>query len=225
MKTYNSVHLEGFVETCRIAGELSGKTVSKLSVITLHPKAVPDEGPAQGVSERYEKMRHMVRVVATGQLADEMRRLSRSLGTESDLEGLFPCRLDGQIASQGTDNFIDVRDGGFALVKSIATENNDTARVLGEVKSVSYTDRSAKLLVSAGDSLIHVVALRSESLAAWNSVAEGRVVKGDMVSLSGPVHSMEFTDGQRTVCAALVSPRQFEKLEMKKSKDLRGPSL
>ena len=227
MKTLNSVHLEGFVETCRIAGELSGKTVSKLSVITLHPKVTPSDPSARplSASERYEKMRHMVRVVSSGEMTGILKNISESLASGKDSAGLFPVVLDGAIASQGSDNFIDVPEGGIAIAESVATENNNIANIRGEVKSVSFTERSAKIRVKAGDSIIHVVALRGEGLGAWNSVAEGRVAKGDAVSLSGPVHSVEFTDGQRTVCAALVSPRQFEKLELKKSKELSGPSL
>lgn len=224
MKTLNSVRLEGFVETCRIVGQVEGKTVAKLSVITLHPKDADPPAEVPQASLRYEKIRHMARVVAAGKTAALLGSIEERLKDGVPGESFFPCRVEGCLCSEGMENFVHVPAGGFTLVEKVPTVDNNEARITGKVASVSYTDRTAKLSVQTAQGTVSVFILKGSDIAAWNSVAEGRIAKGDAVSLSGPLLSGEYTDGSRRVCASVVTPHVLSKLELKKEKT-RGQSL
>lgn len=229
LKSDNSVHLDGMVESCRIVGQFKGKSVAKLSVITLHPKADLSASDELTPSKRFDKMRHVVRVVAAGDLAQSLRSLETSLKVEravgsAETADLHPCSVDGYIASQDGENFIESREGGFRLTEKVKTKENNVAHVSGRVESVVYSNESARILVSTKEGDINSFFPKSLNRSGWDAIAEGRIKKGDVVSMSGPLIAGEFTDGKKTLRTYMVTPHVIQKLSLEK-KVSSGPSL
>ena len=222
MKMINSVHLDGIVESCRIVGETIGKTAAKVCVITLHPREQSfGSGTPVSVSE-YEKIRHNVRVVASGRYADLLRSLEKEIRTEKasgkvDLMSLHPCSVDGVILEQDGENFVEARDGGFLLTEKVKTKGNDVAKVVGKVAAVSFTDESARVAVETPHGKIYSFFLKQVNRAGWDAVAGGKLAKGDVLLLQGPVMNMAFTDGHKTLRTSMLVPHVIQKQRLRKT--------
>lgn len=222
MKNNNSVHLEGVVESCKLAGEVSGKTVAKLSVITLHPKEGIDAGASP--SQKYERYRHMVRLVMDGEGVAVVKSLERELAMEKassqpDIASLHPCIIEGTLRSQDGENFVEASNEGFSLTDRVRTRDNNVAHIVGKVISTSYTDESARIRVATAEGVVNSFFPRSVNQAGWEAVSSGKLKKGDVVSMDGPMLSAEFSDGKKTLRTYMVTPHHIsrQKLERKVS--------
>ncbi len=226
MKTVNSVHLAGLVDTCRIAGDIKGQTVAMLTVVTIHPRAREED-----VFPGFEKIRHNVRVIADGRVADELRQLSRAIGLEKasgrlDLVDLHPCELDGFISENDGQTVINVPSGRFRFVEKARTKDNNVAEIVGKVVSYSSSQMFARMAVQTREGRISVLVPKEISRDAWESVASDSIKRGDYVSLSGPVLNGEYTDGKRRIMYAQVVPHVIERVNLKKDKtQAAGPVL
>lgn len=217
MRSLNSVHLDGIVVSCEIAGTVEGKTVAKLSVVTLHPKEQP-VGSEASVQE-YEKIRHNVRVVASSQFAGTIRSLAEGLEAEgrSGAHGMHPCVVEGVLREQDGENFIEARDGCFSLTETVRTKGNNLARIVGKIQSVSYTDRSANIVLDTPQGRVFSFFPRQVNASAWESVASGKIKKGDLISLQGPIMNMNFSDGKETMRTSMVVPHIIQKIRLNKA--------
>ena len=220
MKSVNSVHLEGIVESCRVIGEVMGKTAAKLSVITLHPK---EQSVGADISmQEYEKIRHNVRVVADGPHVDLLRSLESELKTEratglKELMTMHPCIVEGVLREQNGENFVEARDGGFSLSDTLKTKGNNLAKIVGKVLAVTYTDRSCRLELETPQGKVQSFFPRQINRNSWDAVASGKIAKGDLLSLQGPLMNMEFSDGTQTISTSMVVPHVIQKIRLRKA--------
>lgn len=224
MKKVNSVQLDGLVESCRIVGELSGRTVAKLSVVTLHPNGSAGVASVP-LSSQYDKFHHLVRVCASGETAKALALLEKELRTERaagevDLMSLHPCSVSGVLRfGPDGDALVDVLDGGFSLTDRVKTRDNNLVRITGNVLSVSFTDESARLQVGTDEGPVSVFFPKSLNRSGWDAVSAGKLSKGDMLTLSGPLVVSEYTDGKKDIRTCMLTPHAIHKhkLERKRS--------
>ena len=229
MKQVNSVQLEGLVESCRIVGEVDGKTVAKLSVVTLHPN---ESAPVASVplSSRLDKFRHDIRVSGNGDLARNLQMLERELKTEkaageADLMSLHPCSVSGVLRSTPDgEMFVDVAGKGFALTDRVKTRDNNLVRISGSVLAVSYTDESARLQVGTPEGPVSVFFPKSANRNGWDAVSSGKIKKGDLLTLTGPLAVSEFTDGRKYVRTCMLTPHSIQRHKLER-KHTPGQSL
>lgn len=214
MKRVNSVRLDGAVDTCRIVSDSEGLTVARLSVFTLMPR--PGVNRERQPSERFERMYHRVRLaVPTGE-AGWLRDL------ESDfrvgVRTLRPCHVEGMLLTDGDMSVVNCKPDGFAFTDSIRVDDNNRCLFVGEVSSVSHTDKTATVVLSTGVSDVRSFILRSTNRGAWDDVASGRIAKGDALQLEGPLHSLPYTDGKRNLFVSTVTPHVMKKITLKREK-------
>lgn len=222
MSSLNKVHLDGMVEACRMVGAAGGRSVAKLTVLTLHPRENLDAPP----SEAFEKAHHVVRVLAPegDALGRELESLSKELRVERasgspDLAVPHPCSLDGVLRTVDGETFIDVDGKDFRFTEKVGlSAGNNVAVLEGRVKSVSYTDGSARVNVSAKEGDVSVLFARDANPEGWNLISSGRLRSGDRVSLSGPLFDRVFTDGHRRQREYFLTPQRLEKLVLEKKR-------
>lgn len=217
----NSVHLDGLVESCRFVGDAGGRSVAKLTVVTLHPR---ESSPSSRPSDSFEKITHVVRVLADQKLAKELQSLIRDLRTERaanepELAVLYPCSLDGSLRTLDGDTFVDVVGKNFTLTQQVSTSaGNNIANLEGRVASCSFTDTSARLNVNTKQGVVSVFFSKVANPSGWESVSAGSVRKGDRVSLSGPLVDRVFTDGKKTQREYYLSSQVLQKLSLEKKR-------
>lgn len=224
----NSVHLDGTVESCRFVGEAGSRSVAKLTVVTLHPRESASPLP----SESFEKISHVVRVIADrdGTLARELQSLVRDLRVEKaskqpELAVLHPCSLDGALRTIDGDTFVDVDGKDFSFTQQVSTSaDNNVARLEGRVNSCSFTDASARLNVQTRQGVVSVFFSKAANPSGWESVAGGSVRKGDRVAMSGPLVDRVFTDGRKTHREYYLSSQVLQKISLEKKRTV-GQSL
>lgn len=224
----NSVHLDGMIETCRIVGDVHGKTVAKLMVVTLHPNEF--SGSSVSLSSQFDKLRHPVRVVADGALSKELRSLEREMrmerSTGKNLASPHPCSVDGVLrGTEQGDFFVEATDKGFVLTDMVKTgRDNNVARLTGRVLTTSFTDETARIQVQTPAGQMDTFIQRKLNADAWEAVSSGRVKKGDALLMSGPLFRIDFTDGKGINQKYMLVPHMLQKQKLDKKKAV-GPTL
>ena len=212
MEKTNSVHLEGHVGSVFILSRDENRTVAGLQFYTFIPKeGAPKTGKP---SERFDYMRHKVRVTAVGPDGDRLLEIERICAADP---GIHPYELKGVLRDlPDGSNLVDCRIEDLKPTRSIQTnpELNNVAKIAGSVVSTTYSDRFAKVLIDTGQGNVSVFFPKETFGEAWEAVSKGRMKKGTMLAIEGPLLSQEFTDGKSRFLVSVVTPHvmQQEKL-------------
>lgn len=226
MEKANSVFLNGTVGDCRILGRDGNESaVAGISFYTLLPK--PGASREAKLTDRNTLMRHMVRVKAEG--GEDVKRLlelERSCRTQTVLR---PHELRGVLREKEGSSFIDCRSEDFVPVRKILEEvkQNNRAFMVGSVIATTHTDSSAKVFVDTGEGQVIAFFPKDQSPDFWEAIAGGRIKKGSVLSMKGPLQSKEYTDGDRSVFTSIVTPHVTEQVRLSKTLRERktGPSI
>lgn len=231
MKNENSVHLDGLVESCRFLGDIPERklTVAKLSIVTLHPNSPSRLGSSPTPSEQFDRIHHLVRVVADADLLSELQSLSRELNLERasgkpELSQLHPCSIDGHLCTVDGETFVEANPGGFTFTEKVGTTLNNVAKVSGNVVSVSFTDESARVNLGLGPVVVSSFFSKESNRSGWDAVASGKLKRGDVVSMSGPLISSEFSNGLKKIRTYFLNPHVIQKQKLVKRRTA-GPEL
>ena len=221
-KRTNTVRLDGMLESCRHIKSDSRNSYYALSVLTLHPQV------KDGAEGRTEFIRHPVRaVVQSGGVTD--RRLK-------DMEGIIreeldkgsgpakprPVKVDGILVMGGDRSYVAVQNEGLSFPDKISFVNNNRVDVTGKVKDVSHTSDMATLVVSTATGDITAAWPKQFNQSGWKAVSEGKVRKGDEVSLTGNL--LYFTGEEKKSSMLILSPTKIRKAAVQK-KVLHTPGL
>lgn len=215
MKGVNNVHLDGFVAACSVLSQREGLTVAKLRVVTLsRRKGAPKDAP---LSERTERMAHVVRLTATGSLAGRVAALPSTLRLEGE-PGFVTCRLDGRLRTEDSFGFVECSSDGFQFTRQLQTAGGNRVDVRGELVSMSYSDRQASVTVDTGEGSVTSHISRAALPEAWDAVANGLWRKGETLELQGPLVSRTFTDGERERLSCMVGCTAAANLSLAKAR-------
>ena len=212
----NNVHLEGVLEAFQVVGETAGRSFALASVVTLHAR--PGSAATMRPSERFSKIHHELRVVA-GKGKEQMLGMLSSAFEATRTEGsVFSCAVDGHLFSDGTESYIVCDMKNLKRVDRVKTSGNNRADILGEVVSTAHTGETATIKLRTDDGgIFSSLILRRQNQQCWDMVVDGKIVKGDKLSLSGPLLSNRETDGNNVIRSCQVSPHFIEKQRMEKS--------
>lgn len=205
LKKYNSVHLDGVLVAFQMLGERQGMQMAWASVMTLHPKAGVQEGASP--SDMYLKMQHDVRITAGPKEADLLRSIEEGFKFASDSGEVFPCSVDGSLYSDGVESFVGCRADNLRRNHLVKTNGNNRVYILGEVISTSYTDETARIVLRTDEGELSSFIARRQNQACWDMVVDGKIAKGALLSVSGPLLSAKQTsDGKNYLRSCMVTP-------------------
>lgn len=217
----NNIHLNGLVDSCKLVVDESGKEMAAIRFRTIHPRLdVPDTAKA---SERFEPFFHKVMVPVVASNREELV----ALVGQQDGSSLRPYDIDGVLSFHGGDAVVICPPGGMVRAEKVKTADNNVVSLAGRIRSVSAPGKFASLLVHTKEGDVRVIVSKDVNEAGWRMVSEGRIKKGDSVSLSGPLRTRMYTDGKSDMRSCSISARTLT--ELKLVKDVRqktgGPSL
>ena len=214
MEKTNTVYLDGHVGACFILSRDSGKTVAGLQFYTFIPKeGAPQDGKP---SERFDYMRHKVRVTAVGPDGDRLLDIERLCAKDP---GIHPYELRGILRSlPDGSSFVDCNVEDLKPTSRIQTDPalNNVAKICGSVVSATYSDRFAKVSVDTGEGNVYVFFPKETFKEAWEVVAKGNMKKGTMLSLEGPILSREYTDGKSRFLVSVLTPHTMQQEKLTK---------
>lgn len=215
MRRANNVRLDGAVESCSILSKRDGLAVALLSVFTVDRRPdIPDEAPP---SEKLDRMHHVVRLTATGSLAERVTSLPGELRSAGGLLFL-PCHVEGRLRTEDSFGFVECASDGFSFSSVLKTHDNNRAEIVGKITGMTHSDRMATLTVDTGDGEVSTFFSRKSQPEAWDSVSVGNFRKGDAVELVGPLISKPYTDGRTERLSCMVSCHRIERVELGKSR-------
>lgn len=225
LKKNNTVHLDGVLEAFQVLKESEKGSLAWASVVTLHPKpGMPENTPP---ADRYNRIHHEVRVIAHKGGADGLRSFSDGLQCASEAGEAFPCSVDGYLFSDGNESYVVCDAEDLRRIDFVKTNGNNRVNISGEVVSTSFTDETARVVIKTDEGEIASFISRRQNQAAWDMVVDGDLSKGDMLSISGPLHSVRQTsDGKSHVRTCMVSPHVMQKQKVQRRTAKRGgPTL
>lgn len=217
MEKANSVYLNGTVGDCVILRREGDVTVAGVTFYTLLPK--PGADPKAPPSDRYEYMRHLVRVRADGGDGDSLVDLARSCRERASLH---PYELRGVLRYAGSNSVVDVAGRDFIPTRSIGLKGNNVAFVAGSVSSVSYSDAYAVVVLDTGGGNVTAFFPKATFKDAWKAVSAGRLRKGSGVEMRGPLLGCSYTDGRKTFFRSVVTPHVINQRKLSRD-NTRGP--
>ena len=182
----------------------------------------------------YDWMYHSVRVSATGDDVRKILDLERGCRERPVDPKVFELR--GVLYEDDRMYRIDCLAGDLVPTRRFRPVGNNRAELVGSVLATSYTDLYAKVTLDTGrfrdasgnvkDIVNTVYINRSEFPEAWEDVSKGKYRAGSAMSMSGPVHSGEFNDGDKRLVCMMVQPRVVEKVKLSQSRKMgQGPSV
>lgn len=214
MEKTNQVYLNGHVGSCIILRRDEQETVAGLRFYTFIPK---ENAPENGrTTQRFDHMEHKVRVVAVGPDGDRLLDIERMCAKDPRIH---PYELRGILRElEDGSSIIDCRMEDLWPTDGIETnpEINNVTKISGSVVQTSYTDRYAKVLLDTGEGNVTVWFPKETFEEAWNVVKEGRMVRGTMLSLEGPLLSREYTDGKTRFVQSVLTPHIMEQEKLAK---------
>ena len=222
----NVVHLDGILESLQVVSATEKETYAWASFVTLHARSgMVNRGVSP--SELYEKMRHDIRVIATGE--DSAKRLKELSGQVADARKdakIFSCELDGHIVSNGEGSFVYCKADYIKPTETIKTNGNNRVIISGEVVSTSFTNESATIKVKTDQGVVDNHFLRKSSLETWDLVSRGSIRKGESITFHGPLVSMGMTNGNTVRKYCMVTPTLVQRTpSLTEKRRKSGPSL
>jgi len=221
VKKNNSVHLEGVLEGFQFPVSKDGVFCARASVVTLHPRSGVD-----GVgkpSEVYEKLHHEVRIIGDEKNFALLSSIHDDfLACKNENGSLLPCRVDGFLLSNGEESFVVCQAKSFSRNDMIKTNGNNRVNITGEVVSTSYTNETAQIRFKTDEGVLDSFVSRRVSQDIWDMVADGKLNKGDVVSMSGPLLSNVMSDGEKRIRTCMVSPQILQKQKVNRLSSKKG---
>lgn len=210
LKKSNKVHLEGLLENLEPIGTSNGFSYALAGMATLHerPGAVKESSP----SERYAKIHHELRIVAGKGSEEALELLSKTYEACRKKGEPYSCCVDGHLFSDGNESYVVCKLDDLKHLDKISTSGNNRVNINGDVVSTSYTNETATIRLRTDEGVFNTFVLRRQNQSSWDMVADGKISKGDSLSISGPLLSNRMTDGKKTIRFCQVSPRVIKKL-------------
>lgn len=224
MEKTNSVSLDGLVSVCRsFLRHDDGSVEADFIMFIAIPN--PDATADMPFKDRLKEfMHHRIKVVASaGAEAERITDLAESCrrnGTELRIykaKGIL-IELSGESVVQ-----CDSKD----LVKStiLSFKDNNEAVIAGTIVSMTHSDAYANIVLDTGVSYVRTRFSKSNFGVAWDSVDSGKLRKGDMIWMKGPLNCAEY--GDKSQLRSVLIPNQMKENKLKqdvttKKKKSRG---
>ena len=215
LKKNNKVHLDGVLEGFELVGATDDHSFALASLVTLHARpGVSVEAPQ---SERYAKIHHELRIVSNSGNVDALDSFSKAFGEARSKGVPYPCSVDGHLFSDGNETYVVCGVDDLKRIDRIKTSGNNRVNITGEVVSTSHTNETATIRLKTDEGTISSFIFRRQNQSNWDMVVDGKVSKGDSLSIIGPLLSNRMTDGKKVLRFCQVSPHLIQKLNLEKS--------
>lgn len=93
--------------------------------------------------------------------------------------------------------------------------NNNEAVIVGTIDTMSHSDAFGIITLDTGVSKVKAFFPKSTFRVAWESISSGKLGKGDLLSMKGPLLNQSYTDGNMTIRFAVLTPHQMKQLKLK----------
>lgn len=212
----NSVLLEGPVFSCSIIEDTKDAVRAKMEVCTA--AKVKD----QGVTRLTNPIIHRAIVTATGDEAAGIRELvSKTIDLTGDLSKADCVRLEGALSSNiKGQQYISVPPEGIAFLDRLSFKNK--VQLEGSIKEITFNSAYAGAVLEckgANDKsvLVPVNIYSKDNPRKYGDLCSGKVKKGDVLSVKGPLISGYYSNGKKDVYLCSVNVNNYETLGKKKT--------
>lgn len=226
MEKTNSVSLDGLVSVCHSFRKHDDGGVEAdftLSTAIANPEATA----AMPIKDRIKEfMHHRIKVVAAaGVEAEALTDLAESCRRGDSEVRIYKAK--GTLIDLGDESLVLCSWKDFQKSKVMTLSNNNDAVIAGTIVSISHSDAFATVKLDTGVSTVMTHFSKATFGVAWDSIDSGKLRKGDMLWMKGPLLSQNYTDGVRTVRRAVLTPHQMKQIKLKqdvttKKKKSRG---
>lgn len=222
-KTQNTVHIEGQVFSCVITNKdnPSDYTVADLEVITATRHETED-----GKIELKDKLFHRVRVIATGENRKKYKQLEKVCEIERNKKyNIKPIAisLEGEITvGKNNQPYVLATKDNISFSDNIKFKNS--LKLLGKVEKTISNNHFATAILSSQTSfgkkiLIPMVVFNKDNPKGWNDIASGKLHKGDIIDISGPLVSSFYGNGKDSKYRCSVNVKHSTILNQKLHKE------
>lgn len=188
----NKVRLDGCVVGCKIVSDGPKRLVADLVFVTNYRrKETPGEAPA---SERLGSLKHPVRVVLNSE--DALSADLRELASRESIRTMEVFRLDGSLHQEAETGYVLVGRDGMRRTDAVTIGRNNRFEITGLVKSIGVTDESARVVVRCGRESLTSFVSKESCPKEFETIRSGKIRKGDVLSMRGPLVPQRFTDGK-----------------------------
>ena len=223
MEKNRNVYLEGMLTGIGIVPSADGHLLARATLRTAVPKT--DAGEKQGVLERVAWMSHTVLLKCPAEGEPFLRSLCDDIRTGK--KPVF-CSVNGRLDVVSDRIVVSCPDAHENLKRKEMLKIRDNNRVEGlegTVSSVTVSDNQAVIRLKTGSGIIPLTTFPGDSSDTWKMVREGRIQRGNVLSVSGPLLSFPVSDGKRDMDVCVLSCRHIEKIRMAKTVKKSGPTL
>ena len=223
MEKNRNVYLEGMLTGIGMVDSQDGQLLAKAILRTAVPKK--DAGADQPVLDRVAWMQHTLLLKCPADGEPFLRSLRDDIS--SGRKPVF-CSVNGRLAVASDRIVVTCPDAHENLKRKEMLKIRDNNRVEGlegTVSSVTVSDNQAVIRLKTGSGIIPLTVFPGDSSDAWKMVKEGRVQRGNVLSVSGPLLSFPVSDGKRDMDVCVLSCRHIEKIRMAKTVKKSGPTL
>ncbi len=217
----NAVHLEGAVCSCVIT-----HTPGKDTVIAQMEICTASIQKNAGTAKLKNPVIHRAVAVASGENAARLRALSNETGgirinLSEDLPKLKCVSVDGRLTKNDkAQPYVAVAEEGLAFPERLAFKN--TAILQGRVLETTYNDAYAgAVLQCEGEGgrqiLVPVNIYSKDNPRKYADLASGKIRKGDILSVKGPLISGFYSNGEKEVYRCHVNINNYDNLSRKRT--------
>ena len=214
MEKTNSVYLDGLVSVCHGFQRLvDGGVEADFTLSTAI--ANPDATAEMTIRERVKEfMHHRVKVTAgPGAEADRLTALAESCRHGETELRIYKAK--GVLIELNEDSVVLCDSKDFQKSSIMTLSNNNEAVIVGTIDTMSHSDAFGIITLDTGVSKVKAFFPKSTFRVAWESISSGKLGKGDLLSMKGPLLNQSYTDGNMTIRFAVLTPHQMKQFKLK----------
>lgn len=215
-KPTNTVLLEGPVCSCSVDKDTASAILARIEICT----AARRKDRGKTVFENV--IFHRAIVIADGENADRLRTLSRKpIDLTGDIAKLDCVRLEGFLsANKNGQHYVSVPKEGVRFLDHLSFKNG--IQLQGKVLETSNNSAyaGAVLQCEGPDNKPVIVPIQmysKDNPRKYSDLCSGKVRKGDILSVKGPLMSQVYSNGKNDVFQCSVNVSNYENLNKKKT--------
>ena len=218
-KPVNSVLLEGPVCSCsvhHVFEDTSPAVLAKLEICTAARRKDKNGVHFENV------ILHRAIVLADGENAEKIRSLSqKTIDLTGDISKLDYVRLEGSLAANKSgQHYVNVPKEGISFLTRMSFKND--IRLQGKVlETTNNSAYAGAILECEGPDkksvIVPIQIYSKDNPRKYSDLCSGKVRKGDVLSVKGPLISRIYSNGENNVFQCNVNVNSYENLNKKKS--------
>lgn len=219
----NTANIDGLVYSCDITELGNGKIAAKMVICTATQKKLEN-----GTTTSDNWINHRAVAIAEGEKAEKLRKAQETYKNNMANYGKpgftptpVPISIQGPLVlNNNKEPFISVSEDKLEFPKKLKMKN--TISIKGEVAETACNEAYATAMLKTASEdgkniIIPICIYNRDNPRKWADISSGRVKKGDMINVTGPLISRMFNDGQKKMFRCSVNAGNFTVSNKKKT--------